>query len=500
VRLHPDGSLFVGDQVSLEVIAPTGMDLDNQEVYITINDEVQLGSAHFAPFGIGGRNQATFFWAWDTTNFPAGNHQVSFSIQPAQIYWDQTVSLLPSSAIPEIETDAVWAVTESDCCLIHYITNTAAERDLPSLEAMADLQAEHASQMFGYKTDTPASVVFIPRLIGHGGFASQEVSISYLDRNYATTSPQIILHHELVHLYDNIVGDEFRPTIFVEGLAVFASGGHFKPEPLLLRAKALLDLGWYIPLASLTEDFYQAQHEISYIQAGALVEFMVDQWGWQAFQDFYRDIPQPAQGEDNLHVINMALQQHFSLSFVELENRFLLQLREYPPNLALQDDVRLTIEYLDTIRRYQQLYDPSAYFLAAWTMDSQQLRQRNIMADYLRHPSTPNNLALETMLQQAGQYLQDADFESVSDYLQAINIVLEATERNQTDPLSAHPLANEYRRVVMVILGQGYQPQRIQLEGSNATALATLVGTDLWELQLNQRGENWLLTSISAFE
>ena len=229
----------------------------------------------------------------------------------------ETVSLLPGGQLPAAEAQAAWATEESDCCLVHYLTHSAAERDLPELLAMIDEQAAKVSQQMGVQLKEPVQVNLIPRLIGHGGFSGQEITLSYLDSNYIDRDPAIIFHHEMVHFVDAHAGGDLKPSMLAEGLAVYLSGGHFKPEPLLPRMAALLPpvpgceptldrrllpvssqaaqprlcgLDRYIPLEELLDHFYVAQHEIGYLEAGSLVAFMVDTWGWTAFSSFYRDI------------------------------------------------------------------------------------------------------------------------------------------------------------------------------------------------------------------
>ena len=50
----------------------------------------------------------------------------------------------------------------------------------------------------------------------------------------------VIFHHELVHYLDVRSGGDLKPSMLVEGLAVYLSGGHYKPEPLMPRLAALL--------------------------------------------------------------------------------------------------------------------------------------------------------------------------------------------------------------------------------------------------------------------
>jgi hypothetical protein len=500
VHLHPDGDLYVGDQVSLEIISPPGLDMSNKEVYVHVDgpEGQVLGPGKFEAFGIAGRRQATMYWAWNTKGLEAGEHELTFSILPASQTWYRTVTLLPANLLPPPEPQARWATSESECCNVYYITGTASERDLAHLLQTVDAQAESVSQALNYTSDKPASVVFVPRVMGQGGFTSQEVSVSYVDRNYTGSGLEIVLHHELVHLFDERLGGEYKPTFFLEGLAVYLSGGHLKPEPLLPRAAALIDLGWYLSLDSLFNNFYQAQHEIGYLEAGAFVEFMVKTWGWQAFSSFYRDIHAPAQGESQIMTVDRAFLTHFQLPLAGIEERFLGMLHSQQVRPEMIADVRMTVSFYDDVRRYQQALDPSAYFLTAWMLDGQQLRQRGIVADYLRHPSAPENLALEAMLLSAGIYLRDGNYPQVQRLLDAILAVMDAMDKYAVDPFKVNPLAEDYYGIVEAVARQGYQVQRIQMEDKTALVWAYKSGIDLRELRLSKNRSEWVVTRVSA--
>lgn len=465
VRFHPDGALYVGDWVSLEVLAPADFTADEHQLRVVFPGVTgpQTHLIGFGPYGLDGRVQATLWWGWETAGLPAGEQIVSFTLLPEERSWTETVSLLPAEALPESERQATWAQAESECCLLYYLRGTLAERDLPTLQALADADAESLSRRLGVDLEQAIPLVFIPRLLGHGGFASEEIVVSYLERNYAGGLPDIVLRHEMAHLLDGKLGGKYRPALLVEGLAVYLSGGHFKPEPLLPRAAALLlpedgcqpldlaqipplsggptaapeacGLGWWLPLEQLTNDFYHAQHEIGYLQAGALVEYLVDTYGWNAFNAFYRDITPPGTAAPEMpaattdaEALDAALLRHFGLSLPALEHRLqqkLLAQRLQPYWVA---DVRLTVQFYDTVRRYQQRLDPSAYFLTAWLPDTRQLRQRGITADVLRHPNAPLNLALESWLMQAAEALRQGDFLQAQELLQRVNATLNATE------------------------------------------------------------------------
>jgi hypothetical protein len=417
VRYHPDGPLYVGDQVSIEVIAPPGLDLEEKEVQIEVEETAtELGSTGFGPHGIGGRFQATLTWGWDTRDLEPGDYSLQISITPEGETWTEVVHLHPAEAVPPPEPQANWQTIESECCTVHFITGTDAARDLPLLLETADEQGRRAIQRMGIEFSDPIPITLLPRVLGHGGFAAEEIYVSYLDRNYAGNDFNMVLHHEMVHILDGRLGGELRPSILVEGLAVYLTGGHFKAEPLLPRAAALLQLGYYLPLAPLADDFYKSQHEAGYLEGGALIQFMVNRYGWDAFSEFYRDIHPHPSGKQS-QAIDAALQAHFGQTLGELEHQFTTYLYRQPVNPDLYQDVRLTVFFYDTVRRYQQLLDPSAYFLTAWLPNGEEMRNRGIVADYLRRPSEPENVALERMLVEADQELRAGNYEEAEQIL-----------------------------------------------------------------------------------
>jgi hypothetical protein len=498
VRVHPDDGLFVGDQLSFEVIAPPGMSINDEEnLEVTTESGEIIGSTGFAPFGIGNRQQATLRWTWDTSNLQPGPHEVTFAIPSQNLRWTETIALRPRSELAAWQREADWAVTESECCRFYYITNTASERDKIDWLFGAQEQAEQVATLMDTTFTQPVEITLMPRVLGHGGFASGEIYISYLDRNYAGSAFDFVLHHEMVHILDARLGGELRPSILAEGLAVYLTGGHFKPEPLIPRAAALLELthpetglNWYLPLRPLTDNFYTSQHEIGYLQAGALVEYMVETWGWEAFWRFYRGIKPAADGTHSQAIEN-ALQEHFDLSLARLEARFLERLRAEEVTPENKQDVRLVVSYYDNVRRYQQILDPSAYFLAAWLPRGPEMRQRGIVADLLRHPSETENLIFETMLVAVDQHLRAARYDEAETTLEAVEAALDALEAGQAKPFQAHLLAANHEAIVRLLLEQGYHPQQIMVQGQQATAEVSQDGQDLESLQLSRVQGVW---------
>jgi hypothetical protein len=429
VHFHPDEPLYVSDQVSFEVVTPTGFDTRDKEIEVRLGDEV-IGRAGFGPYGIAGRQQATLWWVWDTSNLQPGIQHLTFSVNPGGPSWEQSVHLLPREDLPASEQNSHWEALTTECCTINYISGTDAARDIQKLGKTADEVVARISQTMPTANKEKIPVVIMSRTLGHGGFTNDAIYVSYLDRNYAGSTFDMIFNHEAVHWFDSKLGGDLRPTLLMEGLAVYQSGGHFKPEPLIPRASALLNLDWYIPLKTLTDSFYPSQHEVGYLEAGALVQYLVETYGWEAFNSFYRDIhPVPSGSQSD--AMDRALQAHFNLTLDQLESDFLDQLKAQPVDLSLIDDVRLSVEYYNTVRRYQQMLDPSAYFQTAWLADATIMRQKHITADYLRHPNGIINQYLENLLVETDVALRSKDYTSTAQKLKAINVMLDILENTK---------------------------------------------------------------------
>ncbi|RME07980.1 MAG: hypothetical protein D6803_02455, partial [Anaerolineae bacterium] len=500
VYFHPDGNLYVGDRISLEVVAPPAM--QHQTVRLQFEGQT-LGEGTIEPSGIGGRSQATFPWVWDTAGLEAGAHTLNISLPQRGLAWEESVTLMPREALPREEKESAWLTAESTCCVFYLLSHSAAERDIDTILATADAQLEQARQALPVTPSAPIPITLMARVLGQGGFASDELFLSYLDRNYAGGDFAILLRHEMIHRLDNAAGGDYRPPILAEGLAVYLSGGHYKPEALTPRAAALLSLAaeqpdypWFYPLDTLANEFYLLQHEIGYIQAGALVEFMVNRWGWEAFEAFYRSLPQPGEGDTPASVLNAALQARFGLSLSQLEHRFRQALEAQIPSAGVVQDVRLTVAYYETMRRYQQRYDPSAYFLHAWLPDVQTMRAENIVADLWRHPQQVTNLVLESLLLSADRALRRGDRDEAEHLLNVVKVTLTAAENQAFDPLASHPLSARMARAIHSLKTRGYSPEYLLIEGETLQAAVRVAQNELMFLELQENEAGFTLQPV----
>lgn len=508
VIYHPDGPLYIGDLVSLEVVALGDNGAEDRRVKVLRADtgQVLVERVAFHSYGIGARAQATSTWVWDTRALESGEYELEFSVQPDGASWSERLTLYPQESKPESERTAAWDSVRTGCCLIHFISGTRADRELDLLVEMVDRQVSSASRRMGYQLEKPLSITFFPRVLGHGGFARSDLSVAYLDRNYAGSSPSIVLHHEAVHALDSRLGGELRPTILSEGLAVYLSGGHFKREPLIPRAAALLEpspaclvrltafevapesqpcgLGWFFPLEGLSDNFYFSQHEIGYLEAGALVEFMLETWGWERFSSFYRDIHPQRQDENHSRALQQALIDHFGITLRELQADFSAVLRDQDLRPQHIQDVRYSVVFYNAVRRYQELLDPSAHFLTAWLPDNDRMRELGITADYLRHPAGLENIALETMLVEADFYLDNGEFDPGAEMLSAVYTVLDGIEAGSDRPFELDSIAADYYAVAAALQSAGMDPHRISLKDDQARAWVTASGPEAVKVDL----------------
>jgi hypothetical protein len=463
VRMHPDGRLFVGDQISFEISSQPNTSLsvsETREVQVQVSSygfengfvseapkslisppQVNIGTATFTQNSNPRQLAATLQWSWNTRTFAPGLYRLTFTTAPVVYTWSQIVELLSPDQLPGAEKGAHWATVVTNCCILNYITGTAAARDIQALQKTAEADAQNAAEVMHTQyhtapsaggTPTPGStpappkiiINLIPRTLGQGGFATNQVYISYLDRNYAGSTFGQVLHHEMIHIVDGQLGGDLRPTLFVEGLAVYMSGGHFKPEPITPRTAAALALGKYLPLKPLFDTFYDSQHEIGYMEGASLIDYMIKTYGWDQFSAFYRDI-HPASDRTQSSAVDTALQKHFKISLADLESHFIQYLKSQKVTDALKQDVEGTVDYYDTVRRYEQLLDPSAFFRHVWLPNADEMRKRGIVGDYLRHPEQPINLTLENLLVKADQQLRSAQYAQLNQTLAQVNEALD---------------------------------------------------------------------------
>jgi len=162
------------------------------------------------------------------------------------------------------------------------------------------------------------------------------------------------------------------------------------------------------------------------LQAGALIEFLVERYGWQAFDHFYRHITSRNSPEES---ISAALEQNFKISLAQREQDFLSELKKQVVTKVEKEDLAATIDYFDSMRHYQEVLDPSAYFLTAWVPDGEAMRQKGIVADLVRGPERLDNRIFEFVLLTANHEIKAGNYQLADFLLGVINDALEIFDK-----------------------------------------------------------------------
>lgn len=490
VFLYPGPELYTGDVVTFDVTPHNLEGIDLQALKVRIYHQTPDGAKVIAEGGVDypsfdGVPRARFVWAWNTAGLEGVQHLTvrldpDDRIQegdenPANNSVTLIVRLLPAADRPPPEAGAAWATTTTECCILHYLTGTAAERDLDEIAATVQRAVDFAQERVGARLSAPLEVYLVGRVIAHGGYAQKALTVSYLDRHYAGSDLESVVRHEATHILDSEALAEWAPALVREGLAVWATGGHFKPEPIAHRAAALLELGWYIPLGKLANDFYRQQHEIGYLEGAAFVTYLIETYGWEGFRRFYTSFD--AASETPAEALNRALAKSLRVGLSQAEGGFLEWLEDYPPSPQDVRDLELTVRLFNTVRRYQERYDPWAYFLTGWLPDPTVAEPMGIVADFLRHPREPENIALETMLIGAQEALRTGDFGQAEALLDGVDRVL-------AEGTFARSPEADYLAVVKTLAADGYEAQRIELTPTSARVQAIARWPVLTELTL----------------
>jgi hypothetical protein len=495
VVFHPEPVLYSGDLVSFEVFAHDGaaMGLASFPVAVYLGEPgeaTKIAESRATPYGIGGRLQTTFVWAWDTASLQ-GTQLLTFVLDPDDEIQtgdenpDNNTLLVPVNLLPSAESPKTsWLKAESECCIFNYLSNSAAERDIELIKATANKALQYVEGKLGRQQQSRIVFNLIDRLLGHGGFASDTITITYIDRDYSGGGLENVFRHEAIHILDRQGWGE-HPTLITEGLATYVAGGHFKEEPFEPRMVGVLALDQSIPLTELADNFYPSQHEIGYLEGAAFIDYLVAAYGWERFMTLLGAF-QPADTQSAM--LDGGLRLAYDKSLGEMEAEWLAYLRARPVDPRWQADIADTVAFYDTVRRYQQAYDPSAHFLNAWIPDIQRAVRENITADYNRHPSSLENIALETLLIEADRALEAGDYDVAGRRLAAVNAVLDA-EGN----FAADSLATDYLALTASALDAGYEPQHIRLDSDTATITASLADESaaLIELTLTRMDGVW---------
>jgi hypothetical protein len=497
VVLLPVPKIYEGDFVTFKIapILPDGVGSNDVRVQILVDNE-QILKEILNWRSLGGETYGLYEWAWNTTG-QTGQHTITVIVDPddrIQIGDENpnnnqviiNVTINPRSDLSAIDANAAWVTASNNCCTLHVVTGTAAYRDLSQLLTTVDAAFLEASNRLTEPFNQKYDVYFIDRVLGQGGYASGAMVISYLDRNYTGGGVYEVLVHEAVHLIDHTFAPN-RITFLAEGVAVWVTGGHYHREDLGRRVAALIELGAYVPLAQLIDNFYPAQHEISYLEAGGLINYLVEIYGWDQVRDFYSDTT-VYDGTSLSSSVDINFQLYFGKTLAEIEAEWISYVQGLPRDPQETADLQTTIRYYDVMRQYQEKFDTTAYYLSAWLPSPAEVERLGITADLTRHPETATNIALESLLLSAHAALDARDYDRANGLLDSVIRVLD------NDGTFLDPLAGTYLDIVRTTTVMNYQVQQISVDGTEAMVSVTQPNrVELIQLNLILENNSWIL-------
>ena len=336
--------------------------------------------------------------------------------------------LLSAVTLPEPEPPPIgfsWAVSETEHFRFHYVPATAAERDRFELGSVAEASLAVIQPLLDVSFDGQMSIYLVPRIFWQGGaaYGDKVQLISYLDRNYTSVETWSYFTHEGTHA---LAQDILQPKdngggpdgVLVEGLAVWASGGHYAEEPIDEWAAVVASSDEYLPLAELRNGpFYEFQHETSYLESGSFVQYLVDRYGLDTLKTLYGQATGEADHDEEL------VRDLYGKGYADLEAEWLAYLAGLEPQQEQAELWHLQVRTFDLMRRYESELDPDARLLPAtappeWMSDTLKV--------FLKRADAPVNLILETALIAAQERTYGGDLSGARALLDDVEAALDA--------------------------------------------------------------------------
>jgi hypothetical protein len=334
-------------------------------------------------------------------------------------------SLVTAPAPEPPPIDFSWTVSDSQHFQFYYMPGTAAERDRFVIGSVAEASLAEIRSALNIDLEGQMRVYLVPRIFWQGGAAYDDKVqlISYLDRNYTAIETWSYFAHEGTHA---LAQDLLQPKgegggpdgVLVEGLAVWASDGHYRREPIDAWAAVVADSDQYLPLADLRAGpFYEFQHETAYLEGASFVKFLIERYGLDRLKDLYGQATGDAQQDQAL------VQSLYGKGYDILEAEWLDYLAGLSPTPEQAETWHLKVRSFDLLRRYETELDPDARLLPStappeWTTDTLKV--------FLGGVGAQENIVLETALIAAQERIYTGDLAGAAEILDDVEAALDA--------------------------------------------------------------------------
>jgi hypothetical protein len=403
-----------------------------------------------------------------------GDHFLTFEaqIEGVEVTERFYLELLPASQRPVQEEEAQWKTRSLPCCTLHYISHTAAARDIELIAEALQQAAADFTALTGEPLSDAVHIYLVDRVWGTGGFSgTDEVIISYTDRYYGPGHGlerlQVLARNGFAY------ATELNPPFFRFrlGLAAFLAGGHYQPTAIPRHAAA----------AGSTL-FSSNQYEMSVLRQAALVAYLVERFGWEqfwAYVDADSQEQQPSRQETDA-----AMRQVFGVGLEKIEEEMAAWLNAIPVSTEERAQVRLTMRLHNLRRQYQQLIPQPQHLLGQAT---ETYGRDEAVRSLIREPQAPANVAVELLLANARQAIAEGRIDEAENLLAALDQTLRSRALT-------HPLAAEYGAIARLLAEQGYETVGLTLDGERATAHVTRSAPALEELPLQKENGTWRIS------
>jgi len=473
VRVYPGPVHYQGDLLTFEINLGEFVEPGDSPVTFQVDGR--------EPVHVPGEWKGSYLLAQFDTAGLIGEHQLSIEGEHDGVTINETYQLKLRSANwrPAQEQNPAWVTREVACCILHYITDTAAARDIDWIARTAQQAAEDFDQYPTVDVTEKIDIYFSDRMWFNGAFGgSGELFIVYTDRYYGPTRGEkgleILVRHELGHAVFPIFSNG-------EGLSVYLAGGHYKPEPIPRRGAALLETEYYIPGQGPA-----SQHEVIYLHQAAMINYIIETYGWEVLWDYVEEdskVGNPEPGERD-----EIFQRALGVSREMFQEGFLNWLSEHDPGQQVQD-LQLTIELQEIRRTYQERYAPRPQFLLGSAEET--FARPEYLRVNIREPRTPAHIAVELLIANAQEAINDGRYNRARGL---IPVIERAVNTGQLD----EPLAREYGEVVLTMAHQGYETVSLDLQGNQARVVVTNSPPELQSFTLHKADGAWQMGPAPA--